>query len=248
MKRCSKGKNCGATCITRYKVRLLSLGKDFSSLLKKVKEKVDSESSGGALKPKFTNPGQVDEHYNKRIAGLRNSGKTAQADKLEKEKELTKERIPLVSRFLKDISQNLPPGAKVVNNGGILNISFTTKTGDLVEVSFSPRLGFHFRVNGDVNPGSVKTEAGKIQSARAAALIFRSVARSLPEGSVVKTRAREGDPKLISTYKKSGFSDPEPQKGLMFAIRGADGKLTPANQGQYERYESSPGSMFFREG
>lgn len=249
MKRCGKGKNCGATCITKFKVCLLSLGKNFSSALNKLRDRVSSVTgtSGNDLKPKFTNPRQVDDHYNKRISGLRRSGKGPQADKLERERELTKGRIPAVSKFLKELSKDLPPGAKVVNNGGILNISLTTKAGDLVEASFSPRLGFHFRVNDSVNPGSVRTESGKIQASRAAATIFRSITRSLPEGSVVKTRARDGDPRLVSLYKRSGFSDPEPQKGVMFSIKGADGRMIPSSRKQYEDYESSSGSMFFSE-
>ena len=247
MKRCDKGKNCGATCITRYKLCLLSLGKSFSSVLGKVRDRVSSLAGRSELKPKFTDHRQVEEHYNKRISGLRRSGKNSQADKLEREKELTKGRIPSVTKFLKDLSKDLPPEAKIVNNGGILNISMTTRAGDLVEASFSPRLGFHFRVNNSVNPGSVRSEAGKIQASWTAALIFRSITRSLPEGSVVKTRARDGDPRLISLYKRSGFSDPEPQKGVMFSIKGADGKMTAASQRQYEGYESSPDSMFFRE-
>lgn len=247
MKRCGKGKNCGATCITKYKLCLLSLSREFTKLLGKVRDKITLPNKNDSLSPKFTNPEQVDKHYNKRIQGLRNSGKGSQADKLEREREMTKGRIPVVTKFLKDLSDNLPPGAKATNNGGILNISLTTKSGDLVGVSFSPRLGFHFRVNGDVNPGSVKTEAGRIQAARSVALLFRSVSSSLPEGSIIKTRARDGDPKLVSLYRRSGFSDPDPQKGLMFAIKDPGGKIAPSTQNQYNRYESDPGSMFFRE-
>lgn len=244
MRRCRIGKNCGATCIARLKLCLIDLGKHFKSSLRALSNNI--RRSGG-IKPKFSNPEEVDAAYNKRIAKLRSLGKTKEADSLVKERELTKQRLPKVNAFLSELGKGLPEGAKAVNNGGILNISLTTLSKDKVEASFSPRLGFHFRVNGQVSPGSVKTEAGKVQSARAAMQIFRSVVAAIPDGSVVKTRARDEDPKLIAIYRKMGFSEPTPPKGLMFAIRLPSGKMVPATREQYESYASGSKSMFFSE-
>lgn len=244
MRRCRIGKNCGAACIARFKLCLIDLGQHFKSSLRAVSNNV--RESGG-IDPKFKGPGEVDAAYDKRIAKLRSLGKAKEADSLVKERELTKQRLPKVNAFLSELGKGLPEGAKAVNNGGILNITLTTKSKDKVEASFSPRLGFHFRVNGQVSPGSVKTEAGKVQSARAAMQIFRSIVSTIPEGSVVKTRARDGDPKLTAIYRKLGFSEPAPPKGLMFAIRLPNGKMTAATQEQYEAYAAGAGSMFFSE-
>lgn len=244
MRRCRIGKNCGATCIARFKLCLIDLGEHFKSSLRAISNKVGGPRQ---IEPKFSNAGEVDAAYSKRIAKLRQLNKVKEADSLVRERELTKQRLPRVNAFLSELGKGLPEGAKAVNNGGILNISLITRSKDNVEASFSPRLGFHFRVNGQVSPGSVKTDAGKVQSARAAMQIFRSVVSAIPEGSVVKTRARDGDPKLTAIYKKLGFSEPAPPKGLMFAIRAPDGKVTPATQEQYGAYAAGAGSMFFSE-
>lgn len=244
MRRCSIGKNCGAACIARLKICLIDLGENFKSSLRAISDKVNKS---GGIEPKFKDPGEVDAAYSKRIAKLRSLGKGKEAESLVRERELTKQRLPRVNTFLSELGKGLPEGAKAVNNGGIINITLTTRSKDKVEASFSPRLGFHFRVNGQVDPGSVKTDAGKVQSAMAAMKIFRSIVSTLPEGSVVKTRARGRDPKLTAIYRKLGFSEPTPPKGLMFAIRAPDGKVIPATQGQYESYAASAGSMFFSE-
>lgn len=244
MRRCSIGKNCGAACIARFKLCLIDLGEHFKSSLRALSKNI---RKSGRIEPKFKDPGEVDAAYNKRIAKLRSLGKAKEAESLVRERELTKQRLPKVNAFLAELGKGLPEGAKAVNNGGILNITLTTKSKDKVEASFSPRLGFHFRVNGQVSPGSVKTEAGMIQSARAAMQIFRSIVSTIPEGSVVKTRARGGDPKLTAIYRKLGFSEPVPPKGLMFAMRAPNGKVIPATLEQYEAYASGAGSMFFSE-
>lgn len=245
-KRCQKGKSCGASCIFRLKLCLIDLsdrvGKGLSNLAHQV-------GLGRKIKPKFGTVGEVEEGYGKRIAKLRQLGKKAEVDRLEREKELTKQRLPRVLTTFKDLPRNIPKGVKVTSEGNIIFATFKTKSKDKVEVSFSPRLGFHFRVNGQISAGSVKSKEGRVQVSIGVLRVFGGVVKSMPEGSVFRTKAYMGDEKgvkRVALYRKAGFSKPG-EKGWMYAIKGKDGKLTPATKEQYDLFSASADSVFFSE-
>lgn len=180
---------------------------------------------------------------------MRKSGLGSKADSLSKEKDLAKSRLPEVQKFIVSLRNSLPEGSKLLSDKTNLNIRLITESGDKVDVYFSPRKGFHFRVNDEVAIGSVKTEEGKKQVIKAVREIFGVVSSALPVGGVMKTKAimDEKGSRRITLYKRMGFSDPVPPKGWMYAVKNPDGKIRPAPQEVFDSYANSPGNLFFSE-
>ena len=247
-KRCQKGKSCGSTCIHKIKICLLELGSVSSKNLSFLKNKFfpkNSEKFEFALDDST----RIDDLYDGRIDKLRKSGLGSKADSLSKEKDLAKSRLPEVQKFIVSLRNSLPEGSKLLSDKTNLNIRLITESGDKVDVYFSPKKGFHFRVNDEVAIGSVKTEEGKKQVIKAVREIFGVVSSALPVGGVMKTKAimDEKGSRRITLYKRMGFSDPVPPKGWMYAVKNPDGKIRPAPQEVFDSYANSPGNLFFSE-
>lgn len=247
-KRCQRGKSCGSTCISKIKVCLLELGIISSNNLSSLKNKFFSRKSE-KFEFALSDSKKIDDLYDGRIDKLRKSGLMEKVNQLTKEKELAKSRLPKVQKFLVNLREKLPEGATLLSDKTNLNIRLITESGDKLDVYFSPRKGFHFRVNDQVSIGSVKTKEGQQQIIKAVRELFGTVSSALPVGGVMKTKAimDEKGSRRITLYKRMGFSDPVPPKGWMFAVKGPDGKIRPAPPEVFNSYSDSPGNMFFSE-
>ena len=246
-KRCQRGKSCGSTCISQLKICLLELGK-IGSNLSTLKDKIFPKKSE-KFEFALADYNKIDDLYDGRIDKLKKSGLSNKAAELKREKELAKSRVPEVKKFLSNLEGKLPQGSRLLSDKTNLNIRFLTDSGDKVDVYFSPKKGFHFRVNDQVAIGSVKTKEGQQQVIKAVREIFAAVSSSLPTGAVMKTKAimDEKGSRRVTLYKRMGFSDPVPPKGWMYAVKEENGKVRPAHPDVFDSYSNSSGTLFFSE-
>lgn len=153
--------------------------------------------------------------------------------KLVKELELRKAQAEKNQALVKDLEKNLPKGAKLqVATEGIV-ISSKTPSGDTVTSTFSPQMGFAFKVNDSYNAGSVTDRAAQIQVASSVRSQYDALVKSLPVGHVVKTSAWTEDGKGAMrqrAYEKMGFSKAIPGDNIT-AVKQKDGTMAPGAPG-----------------
>lgn len=250
--RCNLGKSCGVACIQRVKLCLIELGGNVRKNLRKFRDRV---AGSLGLKSQANNEfvygdrRKLDSYFGQRIKKAREAGRNEEVGRLKKEREMAKSRLENVRNFLKNLKSSLPEGSELTSSKNTLGIGYVTKSGDKVDVSFSPKGGFHFRVNGQLSAGSVTTEEGKKQVSRIVKEIFKAVIASLPEGATIKTKAHmdEDGMKRVAIYKRLGFSNPVPPKGWQFAVKLPSGKMSPTSQENYEDFSKNSGNLFFSE-
>lgn len=177
-------------------------------------------------------------------------GKSTLIDKTDKEiKEIAKGQLNQNKEFMKRLGSNLPENIRVIVGGNILQMSVKTDSGDRVAVYYSPKIGFHFNVNGTVDVGTVKTREGQVQVASTVRSIYDATVRSLPEGSVIRTRAHTADglgERRVAIYNKLGFSKPD-ELGDMFGVVGSDNTVSPSSKKAFREQRKSASSVFFSE-
>lgn len=157
--------------------------------------------------------------------------------------------------FLDNLKQNSQEGTKITAESELVVMSFKTKSGDLVTTEFSPFNGYVFRVNGEVDAGSVKDQKAQREVASAVRRQYDALVQSLPEGSIVKTFAHTEDGKGAQRqrlYERVGFSKATPGEEI-FSIKGKDGTMfpLPASDESLDRLmeqEEDPNYVFFAEG
>lgn len=178
-------------------------------------------------------------------------GKLYSYDKADREiKEIAKGQLKQNKEFMGRLGNNLPENVKILIAGQIIQMSFKTDSGDRVAVYFSPKRGFHFNVNGSDNAGTVKTREGQIQVASAVRSLYNATVRSLPEGSVIRTRAHMADglgESRIKIYNKLGFSLPTNAGGDMFGVVGPNNTVTPSSREAWKEQGKLSSSVFFSE-
>lgn len=220
-KRCTKGKSCGATCISRVDRCVLELGELVSSAVVKFKRLVNrllgrpqpspttdevkvpeggykvrgKEPSSGSPQAKRALVRAFEGRKGKEVLS-RNLEllKTYLYDKSDKDvKEIAKSQAKQNREFAKRLGNNLPSGVRVLVGGSVIQMSAKTESGDRVAAYFSPRTGFHFSVNGTNDVGTVKTRRGQVQVTSLVRSLYDATVRSLPEGAVLRTRAYTED-------------------------------------------------------
>jgi hypothetical protein len=176
---------------------------------------------------------------------LRNklSGKKIDLGEHENEKELRAFADHLVSTLPKEFKLffDSDEGVQLVKK---------TKSGDEVQVIYSPSNGFHFRVNGTAEAGSVKDRRAQIEIAMSVRDAYNSVVKALPVGAVIQTVAYDGDdkgPSRESAYIRMGFSRPEKSGGHMYSIKQEGNRMAPASPEQYSSQRKQSGSLWFAE-
>lgn len=263
-KRCRKGKSCSAACIQGIKVCLVALPSMLNDTLSKVSQKItgaQAEIPEGSYKSR-----QPEKRFL--------IGKTAlQKAFSNKNEPMLKGRIkelmgalpdtPLKQigkigdsqarqnrQFARRLSRNLPKGTSAFLWEGVVNIAAKTSEGDRVLVQYSPKGGFHFTVNGSNDVGTVKTRRGQIAVSFLVRDIYDATVRSLPQGSVLMTRANMRDgkgEKRVSIYGKLGFSLPEVEGGQMYGVVGPRGTVSNSNEMSWKAQSTLPNTVFFSE-
>jgi hypothetical protein len=165
-------------------------------------------------------------------------------------KKIAESQLKQSRKFMRRLSSNLPENTKVLIAGEDFRMATKTKSGDRVDVYFSPKKGFHFSVNGSFDTGTVKTREGKVQVAYAVRSLYDATVRSLPEGAVIRTRANMKDglgERRIEIYNKLGFSLPTNAGGDMFGVVGPNNTVSPSSREAWKEQRKLPSSVFFSE-
>jgi hypothetical protein len=157
-------------------------------------------------------------------------------------------------KFLTDLEQNLPKGTKLeVSDGGV---TMTSKTpgGEKISSTFSPQMGYAFKINDSFNAGSVQDRKSQVQVALQVRNHYDALVKSLPTGHRVETSAYTEDGKGAmrqKAYEKMGFSSGKPGSPI-FAVKQADGTMSPGGTGKkaskaWTDQMGDPNSMWFAE-
>lgn len=276
-KRCQKGKSCGATCISRVDRCVLELGELVSGAVGKLKGFVSNllgkpktiekevKVPEGSYKVRGSGKAEGDVRGRRSLIdafsgkkGRQNLSRHIESlklylyDKSDKEvKQIAKSQFKENKNFVKRLSRNLPSGVGVIVGGQIIQMSAKTGTGDRVAVYYSPKIGFHFSVNGSNDVGTVKTRRGQIQVTSLVRSLYDATVRSLPEGAVLRTRAHTEDgrgEKRTSIYNKLGFSAPGKAGEEMFGVVGPGNTVSPSSKQSWRDQRRSPSSVYFNEG
>lgn len=182
--------------------------------------------------------------------------KKSEKNKLIKELELERSQAEQNLKFLTQLEKNLSKENKIeVASNGIVSISSKTKSGDSVVSTFSPQMGFAFKVNDSFNAGSVTDRAAQIQVASQVRSQYDALVKSLPVGHVVKTSAWTDDGKgemRQRAYEKMGFSKGTPGNTIT-AVKQSDGTMAPGapgnkGWGKHEDQKKKSDSVWFAEG
>lgn len=270
-RRCSKGKACGATCISRVKVCLKGLNNDVSLGMGKLKgllgEGEEVKNPQDEVKSAPPRDKEVKEKTNSEIVEETFTGSKGAKflgnllDDLEEplKGEFSQEEIKNLAyshykqsrEFMRKLEKGLPPETKMtVDDKNIIHLNSKTKSGDSVEVTYSPKTGFHFKVNGSYDAGSVKTKEGELQVTLMIRSLFRNTISSLPKGSILHTAAYEEDgkgEKRREIYTKLGFNAPD-DKGNMYGKVGSGRRtLRPSNHYFWVEQPRTSDSVFFSE-
>lgn len=321
-KRCTRGKNCSATCIDAGKDCLVGLPEPVSVATSKVSEMLQArQSRGSRSSPSTTPPAPMPtppppQAPETKIppasiqSGAKEEQKGYRARQYEKDKGATleveakgsigknttfdpkffqaridsipesdiikmtsgKQREKLIKsaekalgakleraernrEFLDKLQQNSPEGTKITAKHDLVVMAFKTKSGDLVTTEFSPEIGYVFRVNGDVDAGTVKGRKAQMEVSSAVRRQYDALVQSLPVGSIVKASAYTDDGKGAQRqklYERVGFSSAKPGKDI-FSIKGEDGTMTPLpatakSERQLMKQDDDPRFIFFVEG
>lgn len=270
-KRCSKGKSCGASCISRMKVCLLELRETLSKDMGKLTHLVagPKETASGTSEstptpePKTKEPKQSSGSLESAFQG--EEGKALYKSILDDLEEIKSEFKPgemqdvaasqfrQSREFAKRLESSLPPGVKAKmdeKEDHMIVMTTKTKSGDEVKVFFSPKRGFHFQVNGETDAGSVTDPEARVQVTLAVRSIFRATASSLPQGSVMRTAAHMEDGKgqrRIDIYNgKLGFSLPDGE-GNMYGRVGSGRRLESSDRDGWVDQARDRSAVFFSE-
>lgn len=127
-------------------------------------------------------------------------------------------------------------------SGTMLKIGSLTSHGDVVDINYSPKLGFSFKINDSQDAGSVTDRRAQIDAAFTVRRIFKTLIKAIPEGSVIKVSAYTGDGKgegRTNAYVAIGFSRPRKSQGNMFSIKMPDGSIKPSTEKAYRAQKES---------
>lgn len=260
-KRCSKGKSCGASCISKMKVCLLELRETLSEDMGKLTHLVAAPApSAPAPAPQIEKP---EDPLESAFQGER--GKKLYKSILDDLEEIKDEFKPgemqdvaasqfrQSREFARRLQSNLPPEVKAkVDEKEAHMIVMTTKTksGDEVKVFYSPKRGFHFQVNGETDAGTVTDPKAQVQVTLAVRSMFKATANSLPEGSIMRTAAHMDDgkgQKRIDIYNgKLGFSLPDGD-GNMYGKVGKGKRLESSDRNGWADQARDRSAVFFAE-
>ena len=170
-------------------------------------------------------------------------------ERADKNANLEVARISTNKKFAQDLKANLPPKVKVSVDKEDGGITLTQKVGkNTIETTFSQAEGFNYRVNGKYDTGSVKDRKEQLRTAMAVRSQYDALARSLPEGTVIKTSPYDGDgggAARQKAYEKIGFGKPG-ERQEMFAMK-KDGKMVPATREQQDAAFENPDTVWFAE-
>lgn len=188
-----------------------------------------------------------------RIARVKANKNYSAAHRKELMARLEKEKSQIASnmKFAENVGKNLPKGTKLeVTGTGTVKITTTTKAGDKVASTYSPRMGYEFRVNGNLDTGKAKNG---IQAAQATRVQFDALVKALPTGHIMKTSAYTDDGNGAArqkAYEKVGFSKGKPGKDL-FAVKQADGSVAPGKSGKAglskQKAQDKANELWFKE-
>jgi hypothetical protein len=152
-----------------------------------------------------------------------------------------------ISKIIQTLSNSLTDKDKVSwqdsdRSGILLKVESSTSHGDAVNISYSPSLGFSFKINNSQDAGSVTDRKAQIDAAFTVRRIFKGLIKALPEGSVIKAAAHTQDGKgegRTNAYVAVGFSRPRKLGGNMFSIKMPDGSMKPATEKAYRAQKES---------
>lgn len=269
-RRCSKGKPCGQTCISGLKICLLDLREGLSKGVGKAKQLVNglkgsSQSSEEQkapppthLVPKSENNPLADafqgkdgkKMYNNILEGLQELKGELKPEEIQ---DLAASHFRQSREFANRLDKNIPQGTKTSireEDGKIMAMMSTrTKNGDLIEAVFSPKAGFHFVVNGSHDIGTITDPKSQVLVTLAVRSLFKAVAKSLPEGAVMRTVANMNDvrgDRRVEIYNKVGFRLPDKNDNMWGKVVSG-GKLVPSSQDEWANTARDRSSAFFTE-
>lgn len=154
-------------------------------------------------------------------------------------------------KFLSDLEKKVPQGVelRVTGLSGIVLLA-KTKGGNAVTVTYSPNDGFNFMVNGKYSAGVVTDRREQVETSLIVKKCWDSVVQTLPEGTIVKTAAWDGDGKGASrekAYMRVGFSKGDETDGYMYSQK-TNGKMRPTTDKEaYEAQDEDPNAIYFSE-
>lgn len=273
--RCRKGKSCSATCIAGIKLCLVNMQLSVSSaiskassLITRIKRQENPDKvivPEGGYKVRSKPPGRRES-----LAGKADIRKAFKGKKFKDQiqwlldlsvsslpttpykerREIAISQLKQSRKFAGLLERNLPSNIRAYVADHFVQMFVKTESGDRVLAQYSPRSGFHFMVNNTHDIGSVKTKEGRVQVALAVRSIYDSVIRSLPEGSVIRTRANTEDgmgDRRTEIYNKLGFSLPSVKGGDMYGIKGPGNVVSPSSREAHLRQSGNPESVYFSE-
>lgn len=155
-------------------------------------------------------------------------------------------------KFMKNLGSNLPEGTKVSIKSGEVLMETKTKGGTKLGITFSSEEGYNFKVNGSLDAGGIKDRREQVSVALAVKKNWEAVTKSLPTGSVVKTRAWAGDgleqyQARVKAYERMGFGKPKSLGGEMYAKKMKDGSMKKATAMPFNQNKKKADAVFFSE-
>lgn len=154
-------------------------------------------------------------------------------------------------KFLSELKKKVPKGVelRVTGHSGIVMLS-KTKEGNIVTVTHSPQDGFNFKVNGDYASGTVKDRREQVKIAYTVKSCWDSLVQCLPEGTIVKTSAWDGDGRGEArerAYMRVGFSKGDERDGYMYSQKTRGTMRPVADREAYLAQKKDPESIYFAE-
>lgn len=170
-------------------------------------------------------------------------------ERADKNADLEVARMGTNKKFAQDLKANLPPKVKATVDKDSGEILLSQKVGrNTIETTFNQKEGFNYRVNGKYDAGTVKDRKEQLRVAMAVRAQYDALARSLPEGTVIKTSPYDGDgggAARQKAYERIGFGKPN-EIQEMFAMK-KDGKMVPAAFEQHKAAFENPDTVWFAE-
>ena len=155
-------------------------------------------------------------------------------------------------KFMSSLSGSLPDNTETSVEDGEVVMRTETAKGTKLKITFSLSEGYNFSVNGGWDAGSVTDRREQVAVALAVKKNWNAVTKSMPAGSVLKTRAWAGDGleqynSRVKAYERMGFGKPKSLGGEMYAKKDKNGNLKPATALPYRKNQKKEDAVFFAE-
>lgn len=156
------------------------------------------------------------------------------------------------AKFMAALQENAGEDTKISTEDDEVVMRTSTKGGTDLKITFSLEEGYNFSVNGSWDAGSVDNRREQVSVALKVKKNFQAVTKSLPTGTVLKTRAWAGDgleqyQSRVKAYERMGFGPPKSLGGAMFAKKLKSGKISRATELGYNKNKKNEDAVFFAE-